>query len=42
MTAKLEDLQRQFPEAAVTELFTRAYERGREYYQQRCKETKAA
>ena len=42
MTAQLEDLQRQYPEAAVAEPFTRGYERGRAYYQQRCDESKVA
>lgn len=42
MNAKLDDLQRQYPEAEVAEPFTRGYERGREHYQQLCDESKAA
>jgi hypothetical protein len=42
MTARLEDLQSRFPNAAVAEPFTKGYERGREYYQHLCDESKAA
>ncbi|MGH9544000.1 MAG: hypothetical protein ACRD23_02170 [Terriglobales bacterium] len=42
MTARLEDLQAQYPNAAVAEPFTRGYERGREYYQHLCRESTAA
>lgn len=42
MSATLEDVQRQYPNTNVEEPFTRGYERGREYYQQLCDESKAA
>jgi hypothetical protein len=42
MESNLEDLQRQYPGVDVEEPFTRGYERGREYYQQLCDESKAA
>jgi len=42
MSATLEDVQRQYPNANVEEPFTRGYQRGREYYQQLCDESKAA
>ena len=42
MSATLEDVQRQYPNAKVEEPFTRGYQRGREYYQQLCDESKAA
>ena len=42
MDAALEDLQRQHPGAEVEEAFTRGYQRGREYYQQRCNENPKA
>jgi hypothetical protein len=42
MSATLEDVQRQYPNANVEESFTRGYQRGREYYQQLCDESKAA
>jgi hypothetical protein len=42
MESNLEDLQRQYPDADAAEPFTRGYQRGREYYQHMCEETKAA
>jgi len=42
MSAALEDIQNQYPNAEVEEPFTRGYQRGREYYQQLCDESKAA
>ena len=42
MTAKIEELERQHPGAEVAEAFQRGYERGRDYYQQLCNESKAA
>jgi outer membrane lipoprotein SlyB len=42
MTATLEDVQRQYPGAKVEEPFTRGYERGRDYYQALCNQSKAA
>ena len=42
MSAVLEDVQRQYPNANVEEPFTKGYQRGREYYQQLCDEAKAA
>jgi hypothetical protein len=42
MTAKLEEIERQYPGADVDEPFTKGYERGRDYYQQICNKPKAA
>lgn len=42
MESRLEDLQREYPGADVSETFTRGYRRGREYYQRVCDESKAA
>jgi hypothetical protein len=42
MTAQIEDLERQYPNTDVAEPFTRGYERGRDYYQQRCNDSRAA
>jgi hypothetical protein len=42
MNAEIEDLERQHPGVDVAEPFTRGYERGRDYYQQLCSESKAA
>lgn len=42
MTAQIEELERQNPGAEVAEAFQRGYERGRDYYQQLCNESKAA
>jgi hypothetical protein len=42
MRVKLEEVQRQYPNASVEEPFTKGYERGRDYYQQICDKSKAA
>ena len=42
MDAALEDVQREHPGKEVEDAFTRGYQRGREYYQQRCDETSKA
>jgi hypothetical protein len=42
MTAKMEELERQYPGKNVAEAFQRGYERGRDYYQELCDERKAA
>jgi hypothetical protein len=42
MDAEIEDLERQHPGVDVAEPFTRGYERGRDYYQQLCSESRAA
>jgi len=42
MTAKLEEVKQQYPREDVDEPFTRGYERGRDYYQQLCNQSKAA
>ncbi|HTR66137.1 MAG TPA: hypothetical protein VMH85_10215 [Terriglobales bacterium] len=42
MTAKIEDVERQHPGANVAEPFQRGYERGRDYYEQLCNESRAA
>jgi len=42
MESNLEDLQRQYPGVEVAEPFTRGYERGRDYYQNLCDQSKAA
>jgi hypothetical protein len=39
MNAALEDVQLQYPGVQLEEAFTRGYQRGRDYYQQRCNET---
>jgi hypothetical protein len=42
MDAALEDVQREHPGKDVEDAFIRGYQRGREYYQQRCDETSKA
>jgi hypothetical protein len=42
MTAQVEELERQYPGADAAEPFRKGYERGRDYYQQLCDESKAA
>ena len=42
MAAELEVLERQYPDVELAEPFTRGYQRGREYYQHLCEESKAA
>jgi len=42
MTSSLEELQRQYPGVELAEAYTSGYQRGREYYQHRCEESKAA
>ena len=42
MSAKLENVQRQYPNARIEEPFTRGYERGRNYYQGLCNQCTAA
>ena len=42
MANKIEDLERQHPGKNVEEAYTRGYQRGREYYQRLCDESKAA
>jgi len=42
MANRVEDLQRQHPGADVAEAYTRGYQRGREYYQHLCDQSKAA
>jgi hypothetical protein len=42
MSSKIEDLERLHPDAQVAEAYSRGYQRGREYYQQLCDESKAA
>src|SRR6266436_2332329 len=42
MASDLEELERQYPGVEVADPFTRGFQRGREYYQQLCKEEKAA
>ncbi|HKS71660.1 MAG TPA: hypothetical protein VJQ82_00605, partial [Terriglobales bacterium] len=42
MTAQIEDLERQYPNANVSEPFTKGYERGRDHYQQLCDQSRAA
>jgi hypothetical protein len=41
MDSRLEDLERQYPEADIEEPFTRGYRRGREYFQALCDERAA-
>ncbi len=42
MSAEIEELERQYPGAEVAEPFQRGYERGRDYYQRLCSESRAA
>jgi hypothetical protein len=42
MATKLEEVQRKYPDSNVEEPFTKGYERGRDYYQQLCAESKVA
>jgi hypothetical protein len=42
MSSRLEDLQREHPGEKIEEPYTRGYQRGREYYQHLCDESKAA
>jgi hypothetical protein len=42
MNAQIEELEGQYPGAEVAEPFRRGYERGRDYYQRLCDESKAA
>src|ERR1700751_109280 len=42
MDSRLEDLQKQYPGENVAEAYTQGYQRGREYYQRFCDQTKAA
>jgi hypothetical protein len=42
MSARVEDLERQYPGEAVEEPFLRGYERGRDHYQALCDHSKAA
>jgi hypothetical protein len=42
MNSRLEELQGQYPDAEVEEPFSRGYQRGREYYERLCNESKAA
>jgi hypothetical protein len=42
MSAEIEDLERRYPGADVAEPFRQGYERGRDYYQRLCNESKAA
>ena len=41
-TAKLEEVQRQYPDANAAGAFTKGYEGGRDHYQQLCDKSKAA
>jgi hypothetical protein len=42
MESQLEDLQHRYPGVDLADPFTRGYQRGREYYQRLCDESKAA
>ena len=42
MSVQIEELEHQYPDAKVADAFTRGYQRGREHYEQLCKESKAA
>jgi hypothetical protein len=42
MATKLEEVQRKYPGSNVEEPFTKGYERGRDYHQQLCAESKVA
>jgi hypothetical protein len=42
LTSQLEDIEKQYPGVNAAEVFQKGYERGRDYYQQLCNESKAA
>ena len=42
MNAEIEELEHRYPGIDVAEPFRKGYERGRDYYQQLCDESKAA
>jgi len=42
MDSKIEDIEREYPDMNAGEPFRKGYERGRDYYQQLCNESKAA
>jgi len=42
MSAHIEELEHQYPGSEVAEVYTRGYQRGREHYEQLCRESKAA
>ncbi len=42
MASDLEELQKQYPGVQLEEAYTRGYQRGRDYYQRLCDESKAA
>jgi len=42
MASKIEDLEREHPGAKVSDAYTRGYQRGRDYYERSCEESKAA
>jgi hypothetical protein len=42
MAMKLEEIQQQYPDSDVEGPFTKGYERGRDYYQQLCGQSKVA
>lgn len=42
MAVRIEEIKRQYPDSDVEEPFTKGYERGRDYYQQLCCESKVA
>jgi len=42
MSVQIEELEHQYPGSEVAEVYTRGYQRGREHYEQLCRESKAA
>jgi hypothetical protein len=42
MAGNLEELEKRYPGADIEDAYTRGYQRGREYYQHLCDESKAA
>jgi len=42
MNSSLEDVQKQYPNVDVSDAFLAGYQRGRDYYQSVCDESKAA
>jgi hypothetical protein len=42
MTAEIEELERRYPDAELAEPFRKGYQRGRDYYQRLCTESKVA
>ena len=42
MANRIDELEKRYPNSNVAELYTRGYQRGREYYQRTCDKAEAA